>query len=186
MTTENERVRAAIEVMRRHPELDAYLRKTAEMRAGVGGTPMGSFYPDKTPDQVLADLKTVAWQPYTHPAIMEGCTAFVSPLPGRMGMIDLSTVPGDTPVTLEDPKNTGKVSAVLEAWRLPSVDVLKTDFTVIILGPNDKPPEAEIVFTFHPGSPVRPSLVPRGDIKAAHVTAKESIQMGLALAKLSY
>ncbi len=82
----------------------------------------------------------------------------------------------DDEVELVDPKGTGKVEGVVRrSGTFPQVD-----HTVILLGPGD---EGEIVWTFFPGDPVRPSSVPSS--RAGTVTATEARRLGLEWVKLA-
>lgn len=123
-------------------------------------------------------LLSAHWESYSHEAVQEGCCAFVThDLKGRLGIIELASLPTDTVVTLDDRKNTGKVSATVKGVLGPEVD-----FTVIILGIEDG---VEVVFTFHPGAPVSPSQVQcQTGMHGKQVTIAEALGMGLAMAKI--
>lgn len=179
----NDAVKAAIARMETTPELETYFQKTLDSRAGLGH-PMGSYYPDKTADAVREALQTADWEPFNHPELMEGCQAFTAPLPGRLGIVDLKTLNPETQVTLMDPKGTGAVSAVVSAKGLVAPEA---KHTVLIIGPDDAPgKKGMVVYTFHPGDPIRPSIVPTKNAGNGTVTtAKEAIRLGLDLAKLA-
>jgi len=109
---------------------------------------------------------------------MDGCFAFKAELPGQLGIIGLAGLPADAVVTLDDRKNTGKVSAVVEGVRGEEVP-----FTVLILGLEQGD---EVVFTFHPGDPVRPSQVQaEPGLHGRTVTVSEALAMGLEMAKIA-
>lgn len=156
--------------------LPDHWQKTLEMRAELG-VPCGSVYPGVTPADLEGDLLKVDWTPYQHPAIKEGCTGFRANLAGFLGIVDLKSLPPETEIVLDDRKRVGAVSATVKGARGELVD-----FTVLIL---DKEGDTEIVGTFHPGDPIRPSpveTVPGLDGKK--VTAKDAIDMGLEMAKI--
>lgn len=169
------RIEAAIVATRRL--VPGYFEKTLAQRAGASGQAAGSIYPDLGEAELEAAILAADWQLYEHPSIMEGCTGFQAPLPGLLGIVELSSLPGDTTIVLDDRKNTGKVSATVEGIRGE-----KVPFTVLILGPEQG---EEIVFTFHPGEPVRPSQVTTElGLHGKKVTTSEALGIGLEIAKI--
>ena len=133
----------------------------------------------ETPEQLEQLLRNANWQPYEHKAIMPGCVAFSTPIPGLMGMKSLWGLPNETNVRLDDNKNTGKVSAVISGDRHP------VDETIILLGDYEG---QEVVLTFHPGPPVRPSEVSvdesQGIIHGKELTVEQAINLGFNIAKI--
>jgi hypothetical protein len=128
------------------------------------------------PLTLLHALQSAAWEPYTHPAITAGCTAFRAPMAGRVGIVALASLPADTTVVLADAKRTGYVEATV-----PGAATTPVDFAIIILGEDEG---REIVFTFHPGEPVAPSTLPASMFKGARMTAAEAMDHGLTHAKV--
>jgi hypothetical protein len=64
------------------------------------------------------------------------------------------------------------------------------DFSIIILGPDEDSernpiPDTESVWTFHPGPPVRPSMVDAKELLGQTVSASEAIEKGFDLAKVT-
>ena len=162
-----------------------YWQRLLATRAGLSDEAQGSVVPDVNASQLEQLLLTADWQSYDHPNIMDGCTAFTATISGQMGLVNLRDVPGDTLVTLEDPKGTGKVSAVISGVRGNQVD-----FTIIILGPDEDSegnslPNTETVWTFHPGEPVRPSAVSAQSMAGETISAQQAIEMGFDLAKVT-
>lgn len=160
-----------------------YWEKTLNQRIAGSPTAAGSVY-EQFEDAVTLEsaLMVADWEPYSHSAIAAGCEAFVALIPGRMGVVTLRDLPSDAVVTLDDRKGTGKVSAVVKGVRGPAVD-----FTVLILGrEKDKEGnEYEIVFTFHPGDPIRPSPVDATPgLHGKQISVTEAISMGLEMAKV--
>ncbi|HQU07860.1 MAG: hypothetical protein B7X04_02205 [Parcubacteria group bacterium 21-54-25] len=154
-----------------------YWRKTLEQRlpgGGVGSVILGV----STPEELEQALLEAEWEAYSHPAISEGCTAFrTRSLRGLLGVKPLAELPAGTTVTLDDRKGTGRVSAVVEGVRGDDVD-----FLVLIVGEEDG---REIVFTVHPGEPVRPSSVQATPgLHGKKITVEEALGMGLSTAKL--
>jgi hypothetical protein len=137
----------------------------------------GSSYSGLTPAELEVALVGASWEPYEHPDVMAGCSAFKAPLEGTFGLLDLSTVADDFLVTLADPKGTGFVEAECTAGRGG-----KVPFTVLILGQEK---DVEVVFTFHPGDPIRPSRLPAEGRVGQIITAKEALALGFKWAKAS-
>ena len=159
-----------------------YLEKTLRQRLACMPGAAGSVYEQfDDPEVLLSALLTEDWEPYSHPAIAPGCEAFVALIPGRLGIVTIADMPAGTPVTLDDKKGTGKVSAVVRGVRGAEVD-----FTVLILGP-EKDSEGhsyEVIYTFHPGDPIRPSTVSAEGMHGNVVTPAEAIALGLEMAKV--
>lgn len=175
MNNINTRIARAVEAIK---ALDsAYWEQTLIQRlpGGAGSVVLGSYDAASLEEA----LQTMEWESYSHPAVQEGCHAFFThDLKGRLGIVELASLPTDTVVTLDDRKNTGKVSAIVKGVLGPVVD-----FTVIILGPEDG---VEVVFTFHPGEPVRPSQVQHETgMHGQQVTISEAQSLGLEMAKIA-
>jgi len=137
----------------------------------------GSVYVGRTAVQVEEMLLGAAWEPYKHPSVMAGCSAFRAPLPGNMGLVALNKCPSSARVRLIDPKGTGTVEAALVAPLGPAVE-----HTVAILGDEEG---QEVCFTFHPGDPVRPSTLSAKDYPAGtELSAGEAWSLGLEWAKV--
>lgn len=160
---------------------EGYCRNTFAQRlpGGAGST----FTGVKSVEDILAALNRAEdWEEYSHPAIMPGCTAFITrSLGGVLGVVDLAALPVDTVVTLDDRKGTGKVSCVVSAAAVPQRPV--AGFTIVILGEEQG---REVLFTLHPGEPVRPSSVQtEPGMHGTTVTVAEAINMGLTTAKVA-
>lgn len=154
-----------------------YWAKTLAQRAGANPLAAGSIYDGATAEDVERMVRSAAWEPYSHPAVMADCTAFRAQLPGRMGIVELSKLDPATPVVLDDRKGTGAVSATVKGVRGEV-----TDFSVLILG---KEQGEEVIFTFHPGDPVRPSQVKtEPGLHGKQVTVEEAMKLGLLTAKI--
>ena len=151
-----------------------YFENTLASRQPGG---LGSVFNTKTSKE---DLCNANWTEYSHPDVMSGCTAFkTTDICGRLGVVKLEDLPQDSLVSLEDPKGTGKVSAVVSAEGIIDTDV---NFTVIILGMEGG---REIVFTFHPGEPISPSRVPSQG-QTGSISIPVALDLGLEYAKLDY
>lgn len=118
------------------------------------------------------------WVAYSHPDLLPECAAFIShTLGGTQGLVKLVDLPHEQLVTLDDRKNTGMLSCVVSGCASEAVD-----YVVMILGPEEG---REIVYTFHPGAPVRPSVViAEPGSHGRQVTVAEAQAMGFELAKV--
>ncbi len=169
------RIAKAVETTRR--VVPSYFEKTLAQRAELSGKVAGSVILGVDEAQLEQLLLTADWEEYSHPAVMSECVAYKANIPGMLGIVDLASLPVETVVTLDDRKNTGKVSATVKGARGQDVD-----FTVLILGTEQG---EEVVFTFHPGDPVSPSqvqVVP--GLHGKQVTVAEAQGMGLGTAKI--
>lgn len=170
-----DRIRKAAETTRR--VVPGYLEKTLAMRAELSGESSGSVYLGITPSQLEEKILAAEWEPYSHPAVATGCEAFKAPLHGQVGVADLRSLPPDAIVILDDRKGTGKVSAVIKGVRGE-----EARFSVLILGPEQG---EEVIFTFHPGDPVRPSQVQvEPGMHGRQVAVADALAMGLETAKI--
>lgn len=144
-------------------------------------------YPDDSfmanvAEYVFGDDMINRWEPYAEcPNLMPGCTAFrLNNVPGKEGIVDLTTLTGNNEylyVTFGDEKGTGFAKARMEYFSGP-----KTNFAVAILGQHEG---KEVMFTFHPGDPIRPSTVPdEKSLWGKQFYVKDAIKMGVRYAKL--
>ena len=164
--------------------LDRYFSTTIGTRTDVG---IGSTYDNMSPEALREHLKKAQWEEVFHKDVMPGCKAYVTKnIPGgRMGLLNVKDLPDDTLFLAEDPKSTGRVS-ICTAGELGH----ETKETFIIVGkdtdqPNPADRERPVVFTFHPGEPVRPSLVNTAKIADGSILTKsEVLGLGFDLAKV--
>lgn len=167
----NQRISAAIAATRRLAP--GYFDACLTQRCSGAG----SSY-DLGPEALESRLVGAEWEPFEHPDIMAGCSAFRAPIAGTFGLVKLDTLPEDAILTLIDPKGTGFVEAECPSGA-PREAV---GFTVIILGQEKG---EEVVFTFHPGDPIRPSRLPAEGRAGSKVTAREAKALGFTWAKLA-
>lgn len=150
-----------------------YWRKTLNSRLSEGS---GSRTMFGDPVELEAALRNVDWRPYQHEAIGPDCVAFVCDLPGLLGVFPII----DTDrIRLSDPKGTGKICGefIGGSMRMPHVG-----YTVIILGKEDG---EEVVFTFHPGPPIRASEVEADPaLVGRNVLGTFAKELGLVFAKV--
>jgi len=122
-------------------------------------------------------LRNAEWEEYSHPALAQGTIGFKTyGITGRIGIIDIDSLPSDCQVTLDDRKNTGTVSATVQG-----VLGSQIGYTIAILG--DEAGQ-EVLFTVHPGDPVTPSKVHANDLHGVTVSRDEALKMGLVTAKI--
>jgi hypothetical protein len=149
-----------------------YWEATLKQRIQGPGSKVLSVSTTEGLEQILKDAE---WEETSHPDVLEGCRVFTAPIPGTLGVVELADLPPDELVVMTDPKGTGKSTPTLLWPEAPAVP-----FTCIILG---KEEGKEVVFTFHPGWPIRPS-----QCKLAHgtrLTASEAMALGLTHAKIA-
>lgn len=151
---------------------------------GVGAEACGSHFPRMSTSTLHSFLLQLVWEDYRHPAIAEPARGFVArsvPHVGVLGIMKLSDVPERAEMRWSDPKNTGTYELVLtvdDKRKLPEVEEI-----VMLLGPGDN--GRPVVWTFHPGAPIRPSQLTAEQVKP-HATASksEAAQLGIEWVKL--
>lgn len=134
-----------------------------------GPTNAGSSYDIGSPEELYEELISQEWIETTHPEVMEGCRVFKSSLAGLEGILDLDNLPDDVELYAIDPKGTGKVG--VGAGEVTKNNVKET--YLIVGKENIDGQEEDVVFTFHPGEPVRPSQVETKDIPDGKKLTKE-------------
>lgn len=165
----------------------SYYESCINQRLYNGG--MGSFY-DKNVDfiDVMCKLINVDWEEVTHPNVQLPCRCFKCDnfFTGYVGMVELEKLSDDVELFFSDFKNTGKLSLCVKESDV-DVDVMKTNTTYLITGDDGYGP---IVFTFHPGEPLKPSTLEDGTNsygvkKNDSVTKEMALKMGFKHVKVS-
>jgi hypothetical protein len=151
----------------------AYLAKVLAQR-NPGNDNRGSRFSRPMTVEALLEAD---WEPYRHPAVGRGVEAYRANIPGRVGMLELSALPPDTPVRLEDFKGVGNLSAIVP-WK---GELPRADHSVLLVGRGKD--DRRIVYTVHPGDPVRAASVRDPALAGRTVTAREAIALGFTLAK---
>ena len=186
----------------------SYTAKTFESR--LRGSPVGSFYPQfETKGQLLSALLKADWTEVQHPMVSgEGVRCFKATIPGSLGMVELAKLNPSLWVVLEDPKSTGYASCIVDGDWIDD-DVVSVNETYMIIGPaveawKDAFPQdthlfqagihgepdcdcwcsQPLLYTVHPGEPVRPSKV--GLKYPEMLTVREAIARGFDLAKIDH
>lgn len=87
-------------------------------------------------------------------ALLPDCRYLRVKTPGEIGIIRLSEVKDDEEIMVERLKPGAPCTLYVERNTLP-----KTNFATIVIGPNENPNPStnEMVWTAHPGLPVRPA-----------------------------
>ena len=134
-----------------------------------GPTNAGSSYEVSSPKELYEKLISQEWIETTHPDVMPGCRVFKSNLAGLEGILNLDKLPDDVELYAIDPKATGKIGmGAGQVEKNPSKE------TYLIVGKeNIDGKDEDVVFTFHPGEPVRPSEVETKDIPDGTRLSKE-------------
>ena len=174
-TTACEDVKAAVKAAIQNTlnVLPGYLEKTLEQR-NPGPNAAGSVFLKSVS---VEDLLNANWQKADFATVAPGCTAYVTPIPGHLGIESLSELDPQIEIVLDDRKDTGKISATVSGVLGEVVD-----FTTIIIGPEKG---VMVVYTVHPGAPVHPSkvLAEKG-LHGKKVTVAQARELGLETAKI--
>lgn len=110
----------------------------------------GKACPDAS--AVLDAILDTIWMAYPEcPNLMPGCSAFKAAIPGTVDLRQVSDLADDTPVVWVRTNH---------GYQYPTIageagDYV--DYTTLIVGPEAG---REVVYTFHPGAPIRPAQVP--------------------------
>lgn len=177
-------VRQAIENTKR--ERPEHWKQCLVQRAGINPGHLGSFYEYLSESAVDHLIEQLIWEPYTHSDVMPGCQAYIAPASGLFGLMPLGDLPEDAELQWDDGKNTGMVELV---WRAHGGQFMKVDFTTLIVGPLDASQPIDIVYTFHPGDPIRPSRIHRkfsdtGDRHGMKIDKASAARHGVRWVKL--
>lgn len=177
--TNNQIVNAAIDATKAY--LGDYFENTCCQRlAGGAGS---CFSGVKTVEEMEHLLREANWDKAEHPDVIPGCQAYVTSdlSGGRFGLVRIAELPEDTTLVASDPKSTGRVSMTVRGLLGPEVKE-----TWLIIGKEDVGGVArDVVYTFHPGEPVRPSLVEVKDCPdGTSLTKAQALALGFELAKV--
>ena len=135
----------------------------------------GSSYAVSSPEELYEQLISQEWIETTHPDVMPECRVFKSNLAGLEGILNLENLPDDVELYAIDPKGTGKIG--MGAGNIEKNPVQET--YLIIGKENIDGKDEDVVFTFHPGEPVRPSEVETKEIEdGTRLTKKEAKELG--------
>jgi hypothetical protein len=108
-------------------------------------------------------------------AFLDACRYLRVPARGRMGLIDADALPDDERVVVVRHKPGAPCSLTV---RRPFGDPV--DYATVVIGPNDheRASTAEMVWTAHPGPPVRPSSADHWDQGSVITVAQVRRRLG--------
>lgn len=165
-----------------------YLIKTLSQRIESSANQAGSYFPAyvaASAGEVLSALLMAEWESYEHPAVAQGVAAFRSPLKGYVGVVKLDDLdPLLNPhISIINPKGLPHGQAAVRrthtAYPAPLVD-----FSTAILGSGAEiGEEEEILWTVHPGAPVKPTEIPIGSYKDP-LTIEDARKLGIEWVKI--
>ena len=142
----------------------------------------------------VQELVSANWEPYNHPDIQSPAIGFKAPIPGELGIAEISGLPDDQVVRFQ-PAHGGKVTVKDQdspkfGQQLAEVvtDIPAgnrgVDHTTLILGPLSEEPDKLRVWTFFPGDPT-PKFpdITMDDVRSELRSEEETIVATVADAK---
>lgn len=164
------RIRKAVENIK--SMLPTYWEAT--VRSRTPGSSNGSVFSFENVEQILFEDRINDWKSFPEcPNLLPGCTAFkLCNVPGHLGIVDLKELDENTMLDVVDNKKTGMAKCLL----VNGTKGPETDEATLILG---EEAGKEVVFTFHPGNPIRPDEIPVEKLGGrTTVTVSEAIEFG--------
>lgn len=155
--------------------LSEYFSNTLAQRlAGGAGSCYDQF--DSAENLEIA-LRRANWEETTHKDVMEGCKVFKTNLPGRFGLVKIAELSDSVKIIADDRKGTGCISLTVSGTKGNIVEE-----TYLIIGEEKG---EDVVFTFHPGEPIRPSNVSTSEIAHGDIVSKSKAkELGFDFAKI--
>lgn len=149
---------------------------------------IGSTTDYNTVEEMEKALLSADWEPWDDyfNVLAPGCSGFITKdITGHHGMISLTEFPPDAIAYFRDPKDTGYLSLCI-----PTDTRTDVDYTILITG-SDEGIDGEVMFTFHPGEPEKPSTFKAGSEdeggkgynKGDSITVAEALELGFRKAK---
>ena len=177
-----ERVRDAIQ---RTKDLEPeYFNNTLAQRSGLNVKGRrGSFYPLE-PAEIEKAIMEASWYKYDHTEISKGCRGAFARIPGNLGVVELALLAPETmlvAIAAHD-REPGYCDLLLEG----TTPLQSVTHTTLILG-LDPTHDRELMFTFHPGDPIKPSDIVsvKNEVKPGQVlTLKEAQALGFNYTKV--
>jgi len=188
MSNHDDRIRRALFRTATRESLAPHWRGLLRSRI-PGPEASGSTFDVRDAADLVVRLAAARWEPFEHPDVKSPAVAFKTlDVGGRLGVVDLRSLPDSARVTLRDAHATGFLSAEVDGALGPEVG-----HAVVLLGPDDD--GSEVVWTFHPGAPAAPSTVgaptgPRASLERATclsnatVTVARALELGFTTAKV--
>lgn len=146
----------------------------ATVRSRTPGSSNGSVFGFSDVEKVLFEDRLNDWKSFPEcPNLLPGCTAFkMHNVPGYLGVVELSKLDPEILLDVIDNKRTGKAKCIL----VNGTKGPETDEAVLILGTENG---VEVVYTFHPGMPIRPAEIPVEKLGGhTKVSVSEAIELG--------
>lgn len=143
------------------------------------GKSVGSVFDFEDVEKVLFEDRINDWTVYENcPNLIPGCTAFIlRNVDGHLGVVELGKLDPEMSLDIVDNKKTGKAKLLAHIGIGPEVD-----YAVMILGEEQG---REVIFTFHPGQPVRPSEIPIEALEGkTRITVREAMALGFTTANV--
>lgn len=170
------RLRRAFEALKSHDRAyydSLFASRTLGTATAAGSGYMANHDPKFLESLVLTSLLDA--EPITDdPGISAPAVGFKIPLPGFLGIVDLSTVdPAATVAVVPNPKPGCPDDLVIHRAIGD-----KVDFTTILLGPEGT---GEIVWTFYPGGSIAPQVI---ETNRGEYTVAEALALGFTYAKV--
>lgn len=157
--------------------LPGYFQKTVAQHICAVGSKFDVSRETST-EEMMWKISTSRWEEYSHPDVSPECRGFIThDIKGTLGVVELSKLDPKRTITLTDRKGTGFAQCEIT---MPSAEMPKVNFTVIILGPEQG---REVVYTVHPGAPVKPSRVRMAEMPS-EITVEKAVQLGFTTAKI--
>lgn len=124
-------------------------------------------------------LKRANWKQDSDENVSRDCEAYVTTdIPkGRFGLVEIATLSDGDILIADDRKGTGKVSLTVVGKKGEFVPE-----TYLIVG---KEKGEDVIFTFHPGRPIRESKIQTTELPhGSRVSKEKALEMGFEMAKL--
>lgn len=138
-----------------------------------------TFNEPQSPESLMG----AEWKEFSHPDIKAPAVGYSANIPGTMNLVKLTGLDPQTPLkmVLGHKGETPFVTALLSPKDIGQAGT-PVDHTVILLGPGEG---GSIVWTFHPGDPIRPSTTePNPETEAAR-TVEDAIKLGFMYGKVT-
>ena len=127
-------------------------------RAGKEDGHLGSYFPHFNAAQLSEIIFQLVWEPYNHVDVQAPAQAFIARnFPGRFGMVQFGDIPEDGELELVASKEADKVELV---WCNHNSKGIEVDYVVMLLW-SDEHDGNLIMWTFHPGDPIKPQTFDR-------------------------
>lgn len=146
----------------------------------------GSYYPGSSPLDVAELVEQASWEPYSHVSIREPATGFICSIGGHVNVVPIVALRDDVLIHLVDAHFGVNLDdehfAEAEAGIDAGVEV--SWHSTMLIGPRTPLDPTLIVWTFHPGDPVRCSSLPAEQWHGKTISKQQALEAGLSYAKV--